>query len=91
MGYESAYDVLLDDFDEGLKADDVRTVFDELKRELVPLIAQIAGARRPGRRLVAARGLPDREAAGDSRSRSSSGSASTTRAGGSTRPCTRSR
>jgi carboxypeptidase Taq len=41
MGYGSAYDVLLDDFDEGLTADEVRTVFDELKRELVPLIAQI--------------------------------------------------
>src|SRR5215203_1169296 len=42
MGYESEYDVLLDDFDEGLTGDEVRTVFDELKRELVPLIAQIA-------------------------------------------------
>ena len=41
MGYQSDYDVLLDDFDEGLTADEVRTVFDELKRELVPLIAQI--------------------------------------------------
>jgi carboxypeptidase Taq len=41
MGYESAYDVLLDDFDEGMTADVVRTVFDELKRELIPLIAQI--------------------------------------------------
>jgi len=42
MGYESDYDVLLDDFDEGMTADAVRTVFDELKRELVPLVAQIA-------------------------------------------------
>ncbi|MEP7225306.1 MAG: carboxypeptidase M32, partial [Actinomycetota bacterium] len=42
MGYESEYDVLLDDFDEGLKTDAVREVFDELKRGLVPLIAQIA-------------------------------------------------
>ena len=41
MGFKSDYDVLLDDFDEGLTADEVRTVFDELKRELVPLIAQI--------------------------------------------------
>jgi carboxypeptidase Taq len=41
MGFESEYDALLDDFDEGLKAEEVRTVFDELKRELVPLIAQI--------------------------------------------------
>jgi carboxypeptidase Taq len=42
MGFDSAYDVLLDDFDEGMTSDVVRTVFDELKRELIPLIAQIA-------------------------------------------------
>src|SRR5580765_4077872 len=36
MGFDSEYDALLDDFDEGLKADEVRVVFDELKRELVP-------------------------------------------------------
>jgi carboxypeptidase Taq len=39
--FDSAYDALLDDFDEGMTADVVRTVFDELKRELIPLIAQI--------------------------------------------------
>jgi carboxypeptidase Taq len=42
MGFDNAYDVLLDDFDEGLKTDAVRVVFDELKTGLVPLIAQIA-------------------------------------------------
>jgi carboxypeptidase Taq len=42
LGYDSAYDVLLDDFDEGLKTEAVREVFDELKRELIPLIAEIA-------------------------------------------------
>jgi carboxypeptidase Taq len=42
MGYENGYDVLLDDFDEGLKTEAVREVFDELKRGLVPLIAAIA-------------------------------------------------
>jgi len=41
MDYDTAYDVLLDDFDEGMTADVVRAVFDELKRGLVPLIAQI--------------------------------------------------
>jgi carboxypeptidase Taq len=41
MGFASDYDVLLDDFDEGMTADTVRTVFDELKRELIPLIAEI--------------------------------------------------
>ena len=90
MDYESEYDVLLDDFDEGLTAGEVRTVFDELKRELVPLIAQIAEN---------ADGSTTRRSAATSRSRSSapsrstcsSGWASTTRRGGSTRPCTRSR
>jgi carboxypeptidase Taq len=42
LGYDSAYDVLLDDFDEGLKTEAVREVFDELKRGLIPLIAEIA-------------------------------------------------
>ena len=42
MGYDSEYDVLLDDFDDGLKTEAVREVFDELKRELIPLIAEIA-------------------------------------------------
>jgi carboxypeptidase Taq len=39
---ESDYDVLLDDFDEGLTTAEVRSVFDELKAELIPLIAEIA-------------------------------------------------
>jgi carboxypeptidase Taq len=38
--YDDAYDPLLDDFEPGLKTDEVRTVFDTLKRELVPLIAE---------------------------------------------------
>src|SRR5215210_3947740 len=41
MGYETSYDALLDDFDEGMTVDVVRTVSDELKRELIPLIVQI--------------------------------------------------
>ncbi len=40
-GYDTAYDVLLDDFDEGMKTSEVQAVFDELKRELIPLIAEI--------------------------------------------------
>jgi carboxypeptidase Taq len=39
---ENDYDVLLDDFDEGMKTTEVRAVFDELKIELIPLIAEIA-------------------------------------------------
>ena len=38
---ENDYDVLLDDFDEGMKTTEVRAVFDELKTELIPLIAEI--------------------------------------------------
>ena len=63
MGFESDYDVLLDDFDEGLTADEVRTVFDELKRELVPLIAQIGENADRVDDSSLARRLPDRAAA----------------------------
>ncbi len=35
------YDVLLDDFERGMKTSEVETVFDALKKDLVPLIAQI--------------------------------------------------
>jgi carboxypeptidase Taq len=38
---ENDYDILLDDFDEGLTTAEVRAVFDELKAELIPLIAEI--------------------------------------------------
>jgi carboxypeptidase Taq len=34
------YDILLDDYEEGMKTTEVADVFDELKRELVPLIEQ---------------------------------------------------
>jgi carboxypeptidase Taq len=38
---EHDYDVLLDDFDEGMTTAEVRAVFDELKAELIPFIAEI--------------------------------------------------
>jgi len=40
-GYDEAYDVLLDDYDHGMKTARVRALFAELKGELVPLIAQL--------------------------------------------------
>jgi carboxypeptidase Taq len=40
--YDDPYDVVLDDYEEGMKTDDVRAVFDRLKEELVPLIAEAA-------------------------------------------------
>jgi carboxypeptidase Taq len=36
------YDILLDDYEEGMKASEVEEVFSELKRELVPLIEEAA-------------------------------------------------
>jgi len=41
-GYDEPYDILLDDFEPGMKTAEVRTVFDELKASLVPLIAEVA-------------------------------------------------
>lgn len=41
-GYDHIYDVLLDDFEPGMKTAEVRAVFDDLKKDLVPLIAAIS-------------------------------------------------
>ncbi len=38
---EHVYDVLLDDYEPGMKTAEVRQVFDDLKKDLVPLIAAI--------------------------------------------------
>ncbi len=40
-GYEHAYDVLLDDFEPGMKAAQVADLFAQLKAELVPMIATL--------------------------------------------------
>jgi carboxypeptidase Taq len=40
-GFERPYDVLLDDFEPGMKAGEVEALFDELKAELVPMIATL--------------------------------------------------
>jgi carboxypeptidase Taq len=39
--FDEPYDVLLDDYEPGMKTAEVRAVFEELKQELVPLIAEI--------------------------------------------------
>lgn len=39
--FESPYDVLLDDYEPGMKTSEVATLFDELRSELVPLIARV--------------------------------------------------
>jgi len=41
-GYECAYDVLLDDYDPGMRTSKVAALFDQLKSELVPLVATLA-------------------------------------------------
>jgi carboxypeptidase Taq len=40
-GYDHVYDVLLDDFEPGMKTAEVRAVFDDLKRDTIPLIAAV--------------------------------------------------
>ncbi len=40
--YDDVYDVLLDDFDEGLRTEDIRRVFDVLQPELTSLVAEHA-------------------------------------------------
>jgi carboxypeptidase Taq len=41
---DETYDVLLDDFEPGMKTADVRAIFDTLKEELLPLIEEIGEA-----------------------------------------------
>ncbi|ADB53688.1 carboxypeptidase M32 [Conexibacter woesei] len=41
-GWDDPYDVLLDDYEEGMKTAEVAALFDELRAQLVPLIAEVA-------------------------------------------------
>jgi carboxypeptidase Taq len=43
-GYDEPYDVLLDDYEPGMKTAEVRAVFEDLKTELIPLIAELSSA-----------------------------------------------
>jgi len=48
--YDEPYDVLLDDFEPGMKTAEVRAVFDRLKQEQVPFVASVrAEGERPVR------------------------------------------
>jgi len=53
--YDEPYDVLLDDFERGMKTAEVRTVFERLKQEQVPLVA---AAANDGERPVGERPFP---------------------------------
>ena len=46
-GYEHPYDVLLDDFEPGLTAAELRPLFEGLREALVPLVAAAAGPAGP--------------------------------------------
>jgi carboxypeptidase Taq len=49
-GYDEPYDVLLDDFERGMTTAEVRTVFERLKADQVPLVAEAArNGDRPAR------------------------------------------
>jgi carboxypeptidase Taq len=48
-GYDEPYDVLLDDFEPGMKTAEVRAVFERLKEAQIPLVAEI---RQDGERPV---------------------------------------
>jgi carboxypeptidase Taq len=45
-GFDCAYDVLLDDFEVGMKTAEVAALFEQLKAELVPMIAAVAEAEK---------------------------------------------
>jgi carboxypeptidase Taq len=45
--YDEPYDVLLDDFEPGMKTAEVRAVFERLKAEQVPLVAQVTPEGEP--------------------------------------------
>ena len=60
-GYDEPYDVLLDDFEPGMKTAEVRDVFARLKEAQVPLVAAV---RRDGERPARGRAVPDRAAEG---------------------------
>jgi len=44
-GFDCAYDVLLDDYDPGMKSADVAALFEQLRAELVPLIAELTAEK----------------------------------------------
>ena len=62
-GYECAYDVLLDDYEPGMKTTEVASLFSELKSELTPMIAAITAHADRVDDSVLHGSFPDRPAA----------------------------
>ena len=52
------YDALLDEFEPGARAADIQTIFDALKKELVPLVAALAKAPRQPDQSILKRSCP---------------------------------
>ena len=83
------YDVVLDDYERGMKTAEVEVIFDRLKERLVPMIRAVSDSSRSTTRACAARSRGRRSTA--SRWESSKRGGWRTRPGASTTPCTRSR
>jgi carboxypeptidase Taq len=59
LGYEAVpYDALLEDYEPGLRTRDLVALFNELRRELVPLAAEIAASRAGDRAAILRREYP---------------------------------
>ena len=85
---DEPYDIVLDDYERGMKTKEVRGLFDYLKEHQAPLVKEVAAR---GRERAARPRLRDRAAEGLRARGRSARSASPTRPGASIRPCTRSR
>ena len=49
---KDVYDALLDDYEEGMDADTIDRLFEELKQELIPLVKKILAAKQPDDSIV---------------------------------------
>ena len=47
FGFDEPYDVVLDDYEPGMKTTEVRAVFDRLKEDLLPFIAEVGESGSP--------------------------------------------
>ena len=88
-GYAHPYDALIDLAEDGMTVQTVRSLFDELRKGLVPLIDAIRNRPAPDDRCITAGNFPE-EAQKAFGERVIRRSATTMRAAGRTRPRTRS-
>jgi carboxypeptidase Taq len=86
---KSDYDILLDDYQEGARSEEITEIFERIKEVVIPLISEVASAQ-PWRTPSPTATIRSRSRS-SSAARSSSGSATPRRRGASIRPCIRSR